>query len=255
MMDIKGKTALITGAGGGIGRATSTAFATAGADRIILVDNDTESVAETARLVRDAGATPVVEVIDVSDITALIKLFERIEVQGGLDIVLNNAGVGSIHMVPHTPPERIEKVVAVNLTAVIMGTQLATNSMARRDGGAIVNVSSMVVTFERHDDPIYAATKAAVLKFGQCCASLMETHNVRVNTVLPCLVDAAMRQPQSPERAARRRAMVARGESVSPETVARAVLDIVRDEGMAGQHVMIEPTGLRSGRTLKLEAE
>ena len=235
MMDIRGKFALITGAASGIGQATATIFAERGVAKIVLVDLDEAGARETARRVEARGAEAVVEIADVSNAGDLQAIFERADLAGGLDIVFNNAGIsGGPPFVPDAPVAKIEQVIGVNLTAVILGTQFAVQAMARRGGGVVVNTCSGSILAPVFHDSIYVATKVAVLKFTQCCVGLKDSHNVRVNAILPGMTrtpmimgsDAALKAPA--------------GAFVSePEEIAEGVVALVEDEAKAGDYIRI----------------
>jgi NAD(P)-dependent dehydrogenase (short-subunit alcohol dehydrogenase family) len=233
-MQIKGKTALITGAGSGIGRATAIALADKGAAKIVVVDISAAGARETAQNIAARGAEAIVEIVNVADADALQGAFHRAREAGGLDIAFNNAGIaGGPPFIPDTPLAKLQQVVATNLTAVILGTQLAVQAMIPRGGGAVVNTCSGTVLLPTFYDSVYVATKAAVLKFTQSCASLKDSHNVRVNTVLPGLVRTPMVMNSTDHMLSQLRTNTA---LVEPEEIAAAVIGFIEDDSKAGAH-------------------
>jgi NAD(P)-dependent dehydrogenase (short-subunit alcohol dehydrogenase family) len=240
-MDIGGRTALVTGAGSGIGRATAVAFAQKGAKTVWLLDRDEDGARETAARVEAAGAAAMVRVLDLTDFGALETVFDEADAAGGLDIVFNNAGmVVGLQLFPETSPERVHAIVDLNLKAVIFGTQWAVRQMARRGGGVVVNTCSTAALHTGYRDFLYTATKAAVLSFSKSCQPLKETHGVRVNTVLPGLVNTPiLKTTGDGELAPWMAPILANNKALEPEDIAEAVVRIVEDDAMAGEAVEV----------------
>ena len=242
-MEIEGKIAVVTGAGSGIGRATALAFAAAGAT-VVVADVDEPGGDETVGLVEDAGGHAWFFRTDVSEARSLEALFASVEREhGGLDIVHNNAGLVSGEPEwPETTPETLSRVMAVNLGGVVLGTRLAIDPLRRRGGGAIVNTASLASLYPLAQDPIYSATKAGVAMFTRACAPLAE-EGIRVNAVLPGLVDTPL-LPKSGdgERWADWAQLAERVMGLlSPDDVAAAVLDLIRDDAVAEERVVGTP--------------
>ena len=143
-MEISGTTAIVTGAGSGIGQATAVRLAAGGA-AVSLLDVDGVGLEETSQEIRDQGGETLVQVTDVSDGPALRAAFAKTtDWKPDLRIVVNNAGIATGQPgYPQAEPDRWLKVVGVDLSAVIMGTQLAIEAMRDSGGGAIVNTASM----------------------------------------------------------------------------------------------------------------
>jgi 3-oxoacyl-[acyl-carrier protein] reductase len=240
-MDIRGKTALITGAGSGIGRATAVALAEKGAKAVWLVDRDAEGALGTAELVGCKGAEAPVRAIDVTDFAKLESVFKEADEAGGLDIVFNNAGmVVGLQLFPDTSPERVHAIVDLNLKAVIFGTQYAVQQMTKRGRGVVVNTCSTAALHTGYRDFLYTATKAAVLSFSKSCAPLAESHGVRVNTVLPGLVNTPiLKTTGDGELAPWMVPILASNKALEPEDIAVAVVRIVEDDSMAGEQVEV----------------
>lgn len=232
-MDITGKTAIVTGSASGIGRATAVLLAERGAAEIRLVDVDDAGLAETRRLVEVAGSRASAHRVDLSDIAATESWFLA---HGDVDILHNNAGVVSgTPQFPDTDAARVRRVIDVNVTSLIAATQIAVQAMRKRGGGVIVNTVSTVALGAGFRDAMYATTKAAVMMFTRCCASLKEDANVRVAGVLPGLTDTPILHTTGGDRAADWMApILANNERCQPEDIAAAVIDLIGDDALAG---------------------
>ncbi len=240
-MELEGKVAVVTGAGSGIGRATAVAFARAGTT-VVAADIDEATAAETVGLVHDAGGQASAVRTDVTEPRSLEAMFATGEAaHGGVDIVFNNAGlVCGEPLWPDITPETLLRVMAVNLGGVVVGTRLAIPVLRRRGGGAIVNTASMAALFPLTADPIYSATKAGVAMFTRACAPLAE-EGIRVNAVLPGLVDTPL-LPKSGDGerwADWARAAEAVMGLLSPDDIAAAVLELVRDDNAVAQERVV----------------
>jgi NAD(P)-dependent dehydrogenase (short-subunit alcohol dehydrogenase family) len=240
-MDIGGKVAVVTGAASGIGRASALAFAAEGA-AVVVADVDEAGGTATVGLVHDQGGTASFVRTDVSDARSQEAMLATAEREhGGVDIVHNNAGLVSGDPVwPEITPETLLRVMAVNLGGVVPGTRLAVPPLRRRGGGAVVNTASMAALFPLSEDPVYSATKAGVTMFTRACAPMAD-EGIRVNAVLPGLVDTAL-LPKTGDgerwagwayAAKEVMGLIAAGE------VADAVVDLVRDDTAVAQERVV----------------
>ncbi|MYB41011.1 MAG: SDR family NAD(P)-dependent oxidoreductase, partial [Chloroflexi bacterium] len=160
----EGKTALITGGAGGIGRATALRLAGEGA-RIVLVDLDTVSLIAAAAPVREAGAEVLTLEADVRNADEVERYVERAtEHFGGIDVFFNNAGIeGTVHPLTEYPEELFDRVIAINLKGVWLGMKYVVPGMIDRGGGAIVNTSSVAGLGATPGIVAYGASKHAVV--------------------------------------------------------------------------------------------
>ena len=237
-MDVKGKNVIVTGANSGIGRAVALMLAREGAGKIVLVDIDQKGLALVNDEVAAVGATPVPRIADLSRPREVIQVFEEADREtGGLDIVHNNAGV--MAGLPDFPDTRVEKMIAVieiNLIAMMVGTRMAIEHMRRRDrAGVIINTASIAAFSTMPADPAYSASKHGILAFSRSCKPLHERFNIRVMTICPGIVDTAI----VPKDAAWLAPALAAVKLLQPDTIARAVLDIIADDTLAGDQITI----------------
>jgi NAD(P)-dependent dehydrogenase (short-subunit alcohol dehydrogenase family) len=251
-MDPAGKVALITGGGSGIGRATGLALAEAGA-AVVIADIDDRGGQETVALIERSGGKAAFVHTDVArreELERMVAFAE--ETFGGLDILHNNAGVitGQPRF-PDAPAERWEQAFAVNLWAVIAGTQAAVPAMRRRGGGAIVSTASLAGVIRYEPDPIYAVTKHGIVGLTRALAFLKDEANIRVNCVCPAVVNTPMLTRDmgdlTAEERAQRDAIIGQMPLIQPGEVAEAVLVLIRDDSLAG-----EAMGVMYGRPRRL---
>jgi NAD(P)-dependent dehydrogenase (short-subunit alcohol dehydrogenase family) len=242
-MDIQGKTALVTGAGAGIGRAIARALARKGAAHVVVADINEAAARETARLAAADGTQASVRQIDVTDLAALKTLFADCDAELGLDIVVNNAGIVSgPPSFPDTPVDRMAQVVAINLIGMMAGTRLSIEYMrGRKAPGAIINMCSVAAFGAMPTDPAYSASKAGLLNFTQACAPLKEAFGIRVNAVCPGMTDTDIVNATGGGRPADWLAPVLDHiELLRPEVIADATIALIEDEAKAGDHVVLQ---------------
>jgi len=241
-MDITAKVAVVTGAGSGIGRACARALAGLGAS-VVVADIDEGGGRDTVAAIAETGGTADFVRVDVSRLQDLSALFVTAKERfGGLDVLCNNAGiVCGEPLWPATDPQVLATQIMVNLGAVILGTRLAVDHLGPRGGGAIVNIASLGALLPLEDEPGYSATKAGVVMFTRACAALHRTHNIRVNAVLPGLVDTPLLAKSGDGTTEAAWARQAREilPLLSPHDVASAVVDIIGDDSLAGHYRIV----------------
>lgn len=235
-----GQLVLVTGAAGGIGRATALAFAEAGA-RVVVVDRDAEGAARTAEAALRAGASGAwPEAVDVSDAEAMEQLAARTaESHGVPDVVVNNAGIGLAGPFLDTTPEDWKQVLDVNLWGVIHGCRLFGRQMVERGrGGHIVNTASAAAFQPSRALPAYSTSKAAVLMLSECLRAELAPHGIGVSAICPGIVNTPITgsarhtgvDEEEQERRRERSAKLYRLRNYPPEKVARAILRAVRHD-------------------------
>ncbi|MEI5524580.1 SDR family oxidoreductase [Streptomyces brasiliscabiei] len=238
-----GQLVLVTGAAGGIGRATALAFAEAGA-RVVAVDLDAEGATRTAELARLTGAPEAwAEAVDVSDEQAMEKLAVKVRTTYGVvDVLVNNAGIGLSGSFLDTAPEDWRKVLDVNLWGVIHGCRLFGRQMAERgQGGHIVNTASAAAYLPSRSLPAYSTSKAAVLMLSECLRAELAGQGIGVTAICPGIVNTGITSTArfagvdaEEEKRRQRRASKLYGlRNYPPEKVADAVLRaVVRNQAV-----------------------
>ncbi|RVT94189.1 SDR family NAD(P)-dependent oxidoreductase [Sphingomonas crocodyli] len=234
-MEISGIHALITGAGSGIGRETAIQLARRGAAVLSLIDVNAAGLAESVALVAAEGAKARATTCDVSDIAALVRAFEEAAAVQPIDLLFNNAGVVSgAHLYPEAEPARIEKLLAINVGAVIIGTQLAVAHMSGR-GGVVINTVSTSCTNAGFRDILYSSSKAAVAQFTRASGQLHERTGVRICGVSPGLVDTPILDTTAGDRRAEwMTPILASHRAMPPLAIAEGVIRQFEDDGAVG---------------------
>lgn len=185
--ELDGRVALVTGATSGIGRATAQRFAAEGA-RVALIGRDAGTLAEVARQVRDAGGEALEVSADVtSESHARRAVEESVEKFGGLDVLVNAAGIISNGTVENTPLADWDAMMNVNLRSVFHLMQLAVTHLEKRPGN-VVNVSSVTGLRAFPGVLAYCVSKAGVDQLTRCAALELAAKGIRVNAVNPGVV-------------------------------------------------------------------
>jgi len=250
-IDITDKVALVTGAGSGIGQATAVGLARCGAKAIAIADISQQGLFETAELIAKEEAQSLQGIVDVTDHTQLTRFLKLVESKFGCPSIMhNNAGtICGEPIWPDSPLDKITQVVSVNLLGVIYGTRLGIQMMAKHGGGVIINTASTAALGPMPTDPIYSGTKAAVVNLTQSCAGLAQTHNIRVNAVLPGMVSTPFieRTGDGSKPAAWLKPILEQIPMLTPEQIANGVIQLIRDELAAGACLVIENATEKNG--------
>ena len=192
-MSITGRVALITGAGQGIGRAIALRLAQDGAD-IMIADLNEERMETVAAEVRSKGRKAATFKTDVTDRDQVFAAVEHADkTLGGLDIMVNNAGIAQVQPLANITPQEVAKILKVNVEGVLWGIQAASGHFkARRKKGKIISASSIA----GHDGfamlGVYSATKFAVRALTQAAAKELASDGITVNAYCPGIVGTDM---------------------------------------------------------------
>jgi NAD(P)-dependent dehydrogenase (short-subunit alcohol dehydrogenase family) len=235
-MKLDQRVAVITGAGSGIGQAMALLFAREGA-RILATDVNEEAARATAAQVTANGGTCEAMRVDVVQPEQVQAMIERTrEVYGRIDILCNNAGIGSTTDVIDCEPDDWDRVMTVNVKSVYLGCKYVLPHMIAQGGGVIVNTASVAGMVGIVKRASYSASKGAVIALTRQVAIDFVEHGIRVNCVCPGTVDSPwvgrlLNQADDPTAA--RQALVARqpmGRLGTPEEVAAAALYLASDD-------------------------
>ncbi|MFF7436785.1 SDR family oxidoreductase [Streptomyces sp. NPDC008122] len=230
------RTVLVTGAGSGLGRAIALAFAAEGA-KVVVAGRTAESLDGTVTLIEAAGGTAAAVAADVSSAESTRELVRRaVELYGGLDVAVNNAGVfrGGGHSAADFPLEDWQALLDVNVTGVLHALQAEVAHMRANGGGAIVNIASNLGPHVRIPGVFgYQVSKAAVSALTRAAALDHIGDGVRINAVSPGAAESTMSlRPgeTEAEREVRMKAESPLGRISSAAEVAAAVLYLASDD-------------------------
>ena len=236
MFRLDGKSALVTGAGSGIGEAIAHTLARAGA-HVYVADRDVANGKRVAEAIgSDNGRAEFVE-LDVTDEAAIASLASRIgTTHGALDILVNNAGIGHVGTALTTSGADMDRLYAVNVRGVFNASKAFLPGMLARKSGAIVNIASIGGILGIRDRLAYVTTKTAVVGLTKAMAMDHAAEGIRVNCVCPGRVEtpfvkARLKEYPDPDAAYREMAGTqALGRMGRPEEIAAAVLYLASDE-------------------------
>src|SRR6266511_3174507 len=225
--DFDGLVAIVTGGGSGIGLATARLLAARGA-RVAVLDLD--PAAAGTRLADRAAEPPLPLVADVTDEGSVrAAVAAAVERFGGVDVLVNNAGIGATGTVEDNPYEEWRRVLEVNLLGVVRTTRAALPHLRRSSSAAIVNTCSIAATAGLPNRALYSATKGALLSLTLAMAADHVHEGIRVNCVTPGTVDTPWVRrllegaPDARAELAALRARQPSGRLVSAEEVAAAI--------------------------------
>ncbi|NJP11357.1 MAG: SDR family NAD(P)-dependent oxidoreductase [Leptolyngbyaceae cyanobacterium RU_5_1] len=192
-MNIQGKTALITGASRGIGRAIAMEFAHQGVKRVLLVARDYQRLVDVAADVEALGAEAIILALDLSQpVEVSVAIAQAWRNHGPIQLLVNCAGIAHQKPFLQSRLPNVQEEIAVNLMGMYTITRLIARRMATQREGTIVNVSSLMGKVAAPTMATYSATKFAILGFTQALRGELAGQNVQVIALLPSLTDTDM---------------------------------------------------------------
>lgn len=186
MIDLRGKTALITGAGLGIGRACAEMFASVGAD-LVLISRSQDNLQQTVQSVRKIGTCSAYHVLDLMVIDGIVGVVQEIKRGGHIDILVNNAGFDRPGVVEKTEMRDFLDVMNIHVTVPFLLTKMFLREMKEIGWGRIINVSSICGLIGIKGGVAYSAAKAGMIGLTKSAAKETAPYGVTVNAVAPGL--------------------------------------------------------------------
>ena len=245
---LENKTAIITGAASGIGKATALLFAKEGA-KLALADVAEPELQAVVDLITADGGSAIAKATDVSDEAQVKELVDlTLQTYSQVDILYNNAGITSLYpSVEHEEAGVWHSIFGVNVMGTVFGTKHVAPHMQERGTGSIVNTASVAGIRAGAGGNAYSASKAAVINFTQTSACDLGKYGVRVNAVCPGLIETGMTQPifEYARDAGKEAKLGSRCELRrygKPEEIAAAVLFLASDEAsyITGQALAVD---------------
>ena len=184
---LKGKTALITGGGSGIGKAIATTFANQGA-KILIFETDSNSAEQTVIEIQETGNAVEAHLVDVTKFDQINTLVQSITEKDSIDVLVNNAGIAHIGTAESTAEVDFDRLYNVNVKGVFNCTKACIPFMKNAGKGAIVNMASIAGSVGIKDRFAYSMTKGAVLAMTYSVAKDFLEYNIRCNSISPARV-------------------------------------------------------------------
>ena len=222
---LSGKSALITGAGRGIGRAVAERFAAEGATLFLAVRNIEQGMFLAGELQAKHGIDCHALSCDVSDADSVKTLFrELFSHSKTLDVLVNNAGVLDDALIGMVTPAQVERTFASNSFSVLYCSQYAARMMQRAGGGSIINLASIIGRVGNAGQAVYGGSKAAVIGITQSLAKELAPQQIRVNAIAPGFIDTDMAHSLPDDKFQQRLQSIAMGRIGSADEVAKVAL-------------------------------
>lgn len=193
------QTVLVTGASRGIGAACAVAFAKRGYRVIVNYNKNKEAAEAVCAQIRALGGVCMCVQADVSDAAQVARMFSEAERFGGVDVLVNNAGIALTAMLCDTTPEMWREIFATNVDGVYHCSRAALAHMVSQKCGKIINVSSMWGQVGASCESAYSAAKAAVIGFTKALAKELGPSGITVNCVAPGMIETEMNAHLSKE--------------------------------------------------------
>lgn len=237
------KTALVTGASRGIGRAIALALASKGFAVALNYAGSHDAAEAVKKEIEDAGGKAFTVQGDVSKSEDVDRIFKTVKDEfGGLDVLVNNAGINRDALLIRMKESNWDDVIATDLKSDFLTTKAAAAMMMRKRKGSIINISSVVGIMGNIGQANYAAAKAGVIGLTKACAKEMAARNIRVNAVAPGFIETAM-TGGIPEKI--REGMISSipmGRMGQPEDIAKAVCFLASDDSsyITGQVLVVD---------------
>ena len=242
-MDLTGKSAIVTGASRGIGRAIAVALARAGADVAINYAGNAEAAKKTEELCAAYGANTLVLKADVANAEECKTMVEQAKERfGKIDILVNNAGITRDKLMMGMSETDFMDVINTNLKGAFLCMQLVSKLMLKQRCGRIINLSSVVGLHGNAGQVNYAASKAGVIGMTKSAAKELASRNITVNAVAPGMIETDM-TAVIPEKA--KEAMmvsIPAGRAGKPEEIADMVVFLASDKAayITGQVISVD---------------
>ncbi len=228
MFDLTGKTALVTGATGGIGAAIAEALHGQGA-HVVLSGTREAVLEERAAALGDRVSVAAANLADLDSVERLAKRAEELA-GGGIDILVNNAGITRDGLLMRMKDDDWDTVLAVNLTAGFRLSRALVRGMMKRRWGRIVGISSIVGATGNPGQTNYAAAKAGMVGFSKALAAEIANRGITVNVVAPGFIDTAMTEALTDAQKEKLLAGVPVGRLGTPGDIAAAVVYLSSQE-------------------------
>lgn len=241
-MSVKGRVALITGSGRGLGKAIAARLANDGA-KVVISDIEVGLAEATAEEIVSNGGEGIALELDVTDFEAVESGMKKVSAElGGIDILINNAGITADSLILRMRTEQWRRVLSVNLEGAFNCTKAAVRYMIKKRWGRIVNVASIIGLMGNAGQANYAASKAGLIGLTKSAAKELAGRGITVNAVAPGYIQTAMTDRLDEELKKKMKEFIPAGRFGSPEDVAGVVAFLTGDDAeyVTGQVLQVD---------------
>lgn len=241
--DIEGKTALVTGASKGIGRAISLTLGGLGVKVAVNYNTSEAEAKEVSKQINDAGGESLIVQADVSDLDQVTAMVNKVnEAWGQVDILINNAGIISDGLLLRMSDDDWHRVMGVNLNGTFYCSRAVLRTMVRQRWGRIINIGSVVGLRGNIGQTNYSASKAALLGFSKSLAKEVATRNITVNMVTPGYISTETVADLTQEQKDRIMTWIPQAHFGEPEDIANMVGYLVSEKAsyVTGQVISVD---------------
>lgn len=243
-MDLKGKTAVVTGGSRGIGRAICIKLASLGANVVTCYANSSTAADETVAKCKEFGVEAVAVKADIADPASGAQLIdEAVKINGRVDILVNNAGITRDNIMLRMKDEEFDAVIDTNLRGTFYMMKAVTKPMMKQRYGRIVNISSVVGIYGNAGQVNYSASKAGVIGMTKSYAKELGSRGVTCNAVAPGFIDTDMTAVLPEDVKEKLKSTIALGRLGTPEDIANAVAFLASDEASYVTGQVLEVSG------------
>ena len=224
MIDLKGKTAIVTGASRGIGKAIAEKLFEAGATVILIARNE-EKLKQLSEKLNNSPYYP----LDITDREKVVQVFKEIQKEHRIDILVNNAGITKDNILMMMKEEEIDSVIDTNLKSVFFITKQVLRKMLKQRSGRIINITSIIGLMGNPGQSNYAASKAGIIGFTKSLAKEIGSRNITVNAIAPGFIETDMTKGLPEENRKAMLETIPLKRTGTPEDIANAVLFLASD--------------------------
>lgn len=243
MGKLNGKTAVVTGASRGIGRAIALQLAAEGANVVVNFSGSEQKASEVVQEIQNLGAQAIAVQANISDSESVQQLMNAaIEQFGAIDVLVNNAGITRDNLLMRMKEDEWDEVINTNLKGVFLCTKAVTRQMMKQRAGRIINISSIVGVMGNAGQANYVAAKAGVIGLTKTTARELASRNILVNAIAPGFISTEMTDTLPEDVKSSMLTQIPLAKLGNPEDVAKAVVFLASDDAsyMTGQTLHID---------------
>lgn len=243
MGKLEGKTAVVTGASRGIGRAIALQLAEEGANVVVNYSGSEDKALQVVEEIKNIGRNAIAVKANVSDNESVQNLMSQaLEAFGTIDVLINNAGITRDNLIMRMKEDEWDDVISTNLKGVFLCTKAVTRQMMKQRAGRIINISSIVGVMGNAGQANYVAAKAGVIGLTKTTARELASRNILVNAIAPGFIETEMTDALPEDIKGAMLAQIPLAQLGQPEHIAKAVVFLASDDSsyMTGQVLHID---------------